>query len=194
MVAPQLNYHGSIGIGTPLKMFNVAFDTDRSEIWFPHYSWNPFATNPHYLNGFDRRSSSTCVNFGRIPLLVLLSWHQTCRPYKDVFTAYDGEMMLRRYADCYKLDTKPKVTCGWLLQSYSQARIVIRSSCFVSKLSLPVCTACCRVTTSTNSRCLLYSYRHLVQTWVALLTLTLWAPITQCLIQVVEEWALPILD
>lgn len=90
MAAPELSYYGAIGIGTPPRMFNVAFDTGTSEIWVPHYTWNPFANNIHYREGYDCKSSSTCVAPGREFTFDYRRTRLTGKTYEDLFTVYEG--------------------------------------------------------------------------------------------------------
>lgn len=90
LIVPELSYFGAIAIGTPPKMFNVAFDTGTSEIWVPYYTWNPLATNIHYREGFTCKDSSTCVSPRREFTIDYRNTRMDGETYEDVFTMYEG--------------------------------------------------------------------------------------------------------
>lgn len=88
LTAPEVSYFGAIGVGTPAKMFNVVFDTGSSETWLPEYTWNPFANNLHYSEGYKCGDSRTCQALKREFNLVYRGTKLEGETYADMFTIY----------------------------------------------------------------------------------------------------------
>lgn len=113
--APEVDYYGYIEIGTPPEVLKVAFDTGTSDIWVPAYTWNPFGTNLHYLEGFDCDSSSTCKLMGPTEYSILYRGTQLSgESYEDQFivseiagTGFAQNFLLITSANNKRFATKP---------------------------------------------------------------------------------------
>ncbi|CAO3570748.1 unnamed protein product [Mortierella alpina] len=62
-VMPDLEYHGSVSVGTPAQAFKLNFDTGSSDIWFPSTACKATACRKH--TRFNPERSSTFENDGR---------------------------------------------------------------------------------------------------------------------------------
>ncbi|KAF9141912.1 1,3-beta-glucanosyltransferase [Linnemannia schmuckeri] len=62
-VSPDLEYYGTVAVGTPAQNIKVDFDTGSSDIWFPSSTCTTTACNKH--NRFNSASSSTYQKDGR---------------------------------------------------------------------------------------------------------------------------------
>ncbi|KAF9926970.1 hypothetical protein BGZ67_007801 [Mortierella alpina] len=62
-VKPDLEYYGSVSVGTPAQVFKLNFDTGSSDIWFPSTTCKATACRKH--TRFNPDKSSTFENDGR---------------------------------------------------------------------------------------------------------------------------------
>ncbi|KAL2295487.1 hypothetical protein Nmel_017900 [Mimus melanotis] len=62
LAAPQVEYYGTISIGTPPQDFTVVFDTGSSDLWVPSVSCTSLACRTHQM--FDPSQSSTYKSTG----------------------------------------------------------------------------------------------------------------------------------
>ncbi|KAF8959107.1 hypothetical protein BGZ46_001823 [Entomortierella lignicola] len=62
-VPTDLEYYGSVNVGTPAQVFKLDFDTGSSDIWFPSSTCTTSACKAH--NRFNSASSSTYQKDGR---------------------------------------------------------------------------------------------------------------------------------
>ncbi|KAG0200913.1 hypothetical protein BGX28_006160 [Mortierella sp. GBA30] len=62
-VKPDLEYYGTVSVGTPAQNFKLDFDTGSSDIWFPSSTCNTAACKSH--NRFNSAKSSTYKQDGR---------------------------------------------------------------------------------------------------------------------------------
>ncbi|KAF9170916.1 hypothetical protein BGX21_008267 [Mortierella sp. AD011] len=62
-VDPDLEYYGSVSVGTPAQVFKLDFDTGSSDIWFPSSTCTTRACKAH--NRFNSGASSTYQKDGR---------------------------------------------------------------------------------------------------------------------------------
>ncbi|GJJ75644.1 hypothetical protein EMPS_08002 [Entomortierella parvispora] len=62
-VSPDLEYYGSVNIGTPAQVFKLDFDTGSSDIWFPSSTCTTSACKSH--TRFNSAKSSTYQKDGR---------------------------------------------------------------------------------------------------------------------------------
>lgn len=81
---PVISYYAPVHMGTPAKTFNIQFDVGYSDLFVPHYTWNPFKVNLHYGTGFLCKESSTCVKTDRTYTSDCQNCRITGKPYEDV--------------------------------------------------------------------------------------------------------------
>ncbi|GJJ70351.1 hypothetical protein EMPS_02700 [Entomortierella parvispora] len=62
-VSPDLEYYGSVNVGTPAQVFKLDFDTGSSDIWFPSSTCTTSACTAH--TRFNSAKSSTYQADGR---------------------------------------------------------------------------------------------------------------------------------
>ncbi|KAG0034810.1 hypothetical protein BGZ81_002902 [Podila clonocystis] len=62
-VSPDLEYYGSVSVGTPAQVVKLDFDTGSSDIWFPSSTCTTTACETH--TRFNSAKSSTFQNDGR---------------------------------------------------------------------------------------------------------------------------------
>lgn len=80
--APDLTYMGTIGIGTPERTLNVAFDLGSSDTWLSHKSQISLRL------GFDADQSSTSRYNGKSHI-ISMNTILYCWDYQDVFTLHE---------------------------------------------------------------------------------------------------------
>lgn len=83
---PILSYYSVVNIGTPAVPFKIHFDVGLSELFVPHYSWNPFNRNLHYGTGFQCKSSTTCQKTDTQYSFTYQNVQMTAKRYEDTMT------------------------------------------------------------------------------------------------------------
>lgn len=83
---PVISYYAPVSFGTPPKSFNIAFDIAFSELFVPHFTYNPFKINLHYKKGFQCKVSSSCVKNNTSFVFDYQNCTMTGKQYEDVIT------------------------------------------------------------------------------------------------------------
>lgn len=105
MTAPKVSYFGAIGVGSPMKTFNVVFDTGSSETWLPYYLWLPFANNLHYRDGYKCGDSHTCKRTKREVKLSYRGTELSGEIYDEQFSIFEDTTKEQiEYSASHQLD------------------------------------------------------------------------------------------